>query len=204
MRPGVATIGDMPEVTRILSAIEQGDPHAAEQLLPLVYQALRQLAAQKLAQEKPGQTLQATALVHEAYLRLVEGGGEQDWNSRGHFFAAAAEAMRRILVDNARRKQAEKHGGRLGRQDLDAVEIAAPAPASSLDLLALDEALTKLEAEEPDKARLVKLRYFAGLAEDEAAGVLGISRTTAQRHWRYARAWLLAELRGPGDVGHNP
>src|SRR5689334_13172588 len=183
----------MGEVTRILSALEQGDADAADRLLPLVYEELRGLAARKLAREQPGQTLQATALVHEAYLRLVEGEEAQRWNSRGHFFAAAAEAMRRILVENARRKRTEKQGGRLERQDLNDIDIAAPAP--SQDLLALDEALAKLEAEEPLKAQLVKLRYFAGLAEDEAASVLGISRTSAQRYWRYAKAWLITELR---------
>ena len=188
----------MNEVTRILSAIEHGDPKASEELLPLVYRELRRLAKQRLAQEKPGQTLQATALVHEAYLRLVDDKEGQRWNSRGHFFAAAAEAMRRILVDNARRKRAEKHGGRFDRQDLDDVEIVAPAPSD--DLLALNEALTKLEAEDPVKAQLVKLRYFAGLAEDEAASVLGVSRTSAQRYWRYAKAWLVAELRKAGSL----
>jgi RNA polymerase sigma factor (TIGR02999 family) len=187
----------MNDVTRILSAIEQGDPRASGELLPLVYRELRRLAKQRLAREKPGQTLQATALVHEAYIRLVDGEGAQRWNSRGHFFAAAAEAMRRILVDNARRKRTEKHGGRFDRQDLDDVEIAAPAPSE--DLLALDEALTKLEGEDPVKAQLVKLRYFAGLDEDEAASVLGISRTSAQRYWRYAKAWLVAELRKAGS-----
>jgi RNA polymerase sigma factor (TIGR02999 family) len=191
----------MTDVTRILSAIEHGDPKAPEQLLPLVYGELRRLAQQRLAREKPGQTLQATALVHEAYLRLVEGEEAQRWNSRGHFFAAAAEAMRRILVENARRKQTEKHGGLLQRQDLDDIDIAAPAP--SQDLLALDEALAKLEAEEPVKAQIVKLRYFAGLAEDEAASVLGISRTSAQRYWRYAKAWLITELRKAGGVEGN-
>jgi RNA polymerase sigma factor (TIGR02999 family) len=180
------------DVTSILSAIEQGEANAANQLLPLVYDELRKLAAQKLAQEKPGQTLQATALVHEAYLRLVDTEKVQHWDSRGHFFAAAAEAIRRILVDNARRKRAKKHGGRLGRQELDDVDIAAPAPLE--DLLALDEAIAKLEAENPVNAQLVKLRYFAGLTEDEAAQALGISRTTAHRHWRYARVWLLNEL----------
>ena len=161
----------MNDVTRILSAIEHGDPRAAEELLPLVYDELRRLAAQRLAQEKPGQTLQATALVHEAYLRLVEGEEAQRWDSRGHFFAAAAEAMRRILVENARRKRAEKHGGQFERQDLDDVDIAAPAPSD--DLLALNEALSKLEAEDPVKAQVVKLRYFAGLTEEDAASVLG-------------------------------
>jgi RNA polymerase sigma factor (TIGR02999 family) len=191
----------MNDVTSILSAIEQGDPKAGEQLLPLVYSELRRLAKRRLAQEKPGQTLQATALVHEAYVRLVDGEEAQRWNSRGHFFAAAAEAMRRILVENARRKRAEKHGGLLERRDLDALDIEGPAP--SQDVLALDEALAKLEAEDPAKAQLVKLRYFAGLAEDEAASALGISRTTAQRYWRYAKAWLVAELRKAGSVEGN-
>jgi RNA polymerase sigma factor (TIGR02999 family) len=191
----------MNDVTRILSAIEHGDPRASEELLPLIYRELRRLAKQRLAHEKPGQTLQATALVHEAYVRLVEGEEAQRWNSRGHFFAAAAEAMRRILVENARRKRTEKHGGLLERQDLDAIDIEAPAP--SRDVLALDEALAKLEAEDPVKAQLVKLRYFAGLAEDEAASALGISRTTAQRYWRYAKAWLVAELRKAGSVEGN-
>ena len=193
----------MNDVTRVLSAIEHGDPRASEELLPLIYRELRRLAQHRLAREKPGQTLQATALVHEAYLRLVDGEEGERWNSRGHFFAAAAEAMRRILVENARRKRTEKHGGLLQRQDLDDIEIAAPAPAPSQDLLALDEALAKLEAEEPVKAQLVKLRYFAGLAEDEAASVLGISRTTAQRYWRYAKAWLVTELRKAGGLEGN-
>jgi RNA polymerase sigma factor (TIGR02999 family) len=199
-RPSEAV--SMNDVTRVLSAIEQGDPKAAEQLLPLVYHELRRLAAERLAREKPGQTLQATALVHEAYLRLVGGDQDQAWESRGHFFAAAAEAMRRILVDNARRKRTEKHGGQMGRQELDDVEIAAPTPSE--DLLALDEVLAKLEAEHPIKARLVKLRYFAGLTEEEAARALGLSRATVQRHWRYARAWLLEELGGPGDRHDHP
>jgi len=184
----------MNDVTRILSAIEHGDPKASEELLPLVYRELRRLAKQRLAHEKPGQTLQATALVHEAYLRLVDGDAVQGWNSRGHFFAAAAEAMRRILVDNARRKQTEKHGGRLERQDLDGIDIVAPTPAE--DLLALDEALAKLEASDPIQAQLVKLRFFVGLTEEDAASVLGLSRTTAQTYWRYAKAWLIVELRG--------
>lgn len=192
----------MNDVTHILSAIEHGDPKASEQLLPLVYRELHRLAKQRLAQEKPGQTLQATALVHEAYLRLVEGEDVQRWNSRGHFFAAAAEAMRRILVENARRKRAEKHGGQFERQDLDDIEIAAPSPSD--DILALDEALGKLEAEEPIKAQLVKLRYFAGLTEEDAAKALGISYTSAQRYWHYAKAWLLAELRGSGASRKNP
>jgi RNA polymerase sigma factor (TIGR02999 family) len=176
------------EVTRILSAIEQGDPHAAEQLLPLVYDELRKLATERMAQEKPGQTLQATALVHEAYLRLVDVDKVQRWNSRGHFFAAAAEAMRRILVENARRKRGVKHGGGLQRVDLDEAVSCAPEPAD--DLLALNEALDQLAREDPAKAELVKLRYFAGLSVQEAADVLGISRATADRYWAYAKVWL--------------
>jgi RNA polymerase sigma factor (TIGR02999 family) len=181
----------MSEVTQILSAIEEGDPHAADQLLPLVYDELRKLAAQKLAQEKPGQTLQATALVHEAYLRLVDVEKVQHWNSRGHFFAAAAEAMRRILVDEARRKRRPKHGGDRQRIDL--------GEAHSLDepddkLLALDEALSRLAEEEPAKAELVKLRYFTGLSLEEAAACLGISPATAKRYWTVARAWLFDAL----------
>jgi RNA polymerase sigma factor (TIGR02999 family) len=191
-------LGLMSEVTRILSAIEQGDAQAAEQLLPLVYDELRRLAAQKLAQEKPGQTLEATALVHEAYLRLVGAGKPQAaWDSRRHFFAAAAEAMRRILVENARRKQAEKHGGARRRIDLEEVDV--PAGGRSPDLLALDEALTRLAALDPVKARLVELRYFAGLSVQEAADALGISRATADRYWSFARSWLYCELRDPGD-----
>ena len=181
----------MSDVTQILSAIEQGDPRAAEQLLPLVYDELRKLAAQKLAHEKPGQTLAATALVHEAYLRLV-GQNEPRYRDRGHFFAAAATAMRRILIDGARRKQTQKRGGGLHRQQLEAV--AAPEPDE--ELLALDEALQKLAAEDPQKARLVELRHFAGLTGEQAAEVLGISPTTADRHWAYVRAWLQAEVRG--------
>jgi RNA polymerase sigma factor (TIGR02999 family) len=182
----------MSDVTRILSAIEQGDPHAAEQLLPLVYNELRKLAAQKLGQEKPGQTLQATALVHEAYVRLVDVEKSMHWNSRGHFFAAAAEAMRRILVEEARRKQAEKHGGGLVRVDLPA-ELEATQPRSD-DLIALDEALSRLEGHDADAARLVKLRYFAGLSHQEAAESLGISRGAADRLWALARAWLFRQL----------
>ena len=195
-------LGGMTEVSHVLESIEQGDPQAASRLLPLVYDELRKLAAQRLIQEKPGQTLQATALVHEVYLRLVDGEVIQRWESRGHFFAAAAEAMRRILVDNARRKRAEKHGGRCARQELDDVDIAAPAPSE--DLLALDEALSKLEANDLVKAQLVKVRYFAGLSEEDAARALGVSRATVQRHWRYAKAWLLDELRGAGDQHENP
>ena len=182
----------MTDVTRVLDAIAQGDPQAAEQLLPLVYDELRRLAAQKLAQEAPGQTLQATALVHEAYLRLVDGAKAQDWNGRGHFFAAAAEAMRRILVDQARRKQADKHGGGRLRVDLPA-DLAAPE-ARSDDLVALDEALSRLESHDPDAARLVKLRYFAGLSHQDAAAALGISRGAADRLWALGRAWLFRQL----------
>ena len=182
----------MHEVTRVLSAIEQGDPQAAEQLLPLVYDELRKQAAAKLAQEKPGQTLQATALVHEAYLRLVGAAGGRSFKDRGHFFAAAATAMRRILIENARRKQTEKRGGGLQRHELDGVAVPEP----DQELLALDEALEKLTATDPVKARLVELRYFAGLTGDQAAEVLGISPSTADCHWAYARAWLQAEVRG--------
>jgi RNA polymerase sigma factor (TIGR02999 family) len=182
----------MTDVTRILSAIEQGEPHAAEQLLPLVYDELRRLASQKLAQEKPGQTLQATALVHEAYLRLVDVEKAQHWDSRGHFFAAAAEAMRRILVEKARRKGGGKHGGGRTRQELDPERIAAPQAAD--DLLALDEALTRLEAAEPQVAELVKLRYFAGLTIPQAAAHLGIAPRTADAWWSYAKAWFQAAL----------
>jgi RNA polymerase sigma factor (TIGR02999 family) len=182
----------MSHVTRILSAIEQGDASAAEQLLPLVYDELRQLAAQKLAQEKPGQTLQATALVHEAYLRLVDVEQAQPWNSRGHFFAAAAEAMRRILVDAARRKRRPKHGGERQRVELD--EVVSLADDRASELLSLHEALQKLEAESQEKARLVKLRYFAGLSHQDAAQAMGISRATADRHWAYAKAFLRCEM----------
>jgi RNA polymerase sigma factor (TIGR02999 family) len=178
----------MTDVTRILSAIEQGDPHAAEQLMPLVYQELRALAAQRLAQEKPGQTLQATALVHEAYLRLVDGDKAAHWNSRAHFFGAAAEAMRRILVDQARRKQADKRGGQGRRVPLDAADVGFTSPAD--ELLDIDEALTRLAAEDPQAARLIQLRYFAGLSIEDAAEVVGISRSTAYEHWSYARVRL--------------
>jgi RNA polymerase sigma factor (TIGR02999 family) len=186
----------MSEVTRILSAIANGDPQAASQLLPLVYGELRQLAAQKLAHETPGQTLQPTALVHEAYLRFVaspRSGPEDDtsWDSRGHFFAAAAEAMRRILVENARRKQAVKHGGGKRRVPLAEFHRIAESPE---DLLDLDDALTRFAAEEPDKARLVQLRFFAGLSTPDAAAALGISVATAERWWTFARAWLYSEL----------
>jgi RNA polymerase sigma factor (TIGR02999 family) len=194
----------MSEVTRILSAIEQGDPRAAEQLLPLVYDELRKLAAQKLASEKPGQTLQATALVHEAYLRLV-GAQDPGWNGRNHFLAAAAEAMRRILVERSRRKRADKRGGAFRRVDLNEVDLpAVPGGAQAADLLALDEALNRFAAHDPVKAELVKLRYFVGLSIEEAAGVLGISRATAARHWDYARSWLYSELRGRGPERDSP
>jgi RNA polymerase sigma factor (TIGR02999 family) len=184
----------MHEVTRILSAIEQGDPRAAEELLPLVYTELRKLAATKLAQEKPGQTLQATALVHDAYLRLV---GDQQFENRGHFFAAAAEAMRRILIDRARREKSLRRGGDWHRVELDNnALLAAPDDRSAEDLLALDQALQQFEREDPDRARLVKLRYFAGLSIREAADALGISAATAKRQWVYARAWLFGKLQG--------
>ena len=184
----------MSEVTRILSAIQEGDARAAEELLPLVYDELRQLAAQKLAQEKPGQTLQATALVHEAYLRLVKHGNNQPWNSRGHFFGAAAEAMRRILVESARRKHALQRGG--DRQKLELGPIEPAAPRISDDILALDDALEKLAQQDSIKAELIKLRYFAGLTMEQAAAALAISPATAHRYWNYARAWLQTEVRG--------
>jgi RNA polymerase sigma factor (TIGR02999 family) len=183
----------MTAVTRILSAIEEGDPRAAAQLLPLVYEELRKLAAQKLAREAPGQTLDATALVHEAYLRLVDARSVQHWNSRGHFFAAAAESMRRILVDAARRKASLKRGGGRRRQPLD--ESAMAAPEVGEDVLALDEALNRLTANDPEAAELVKLRFFAGLTAEQAALALGISPRTADRTWGYARAFLLKELK---------
>jgi RNA polymerase sigma factor (TIGR02999 family) len=182
----------MTDVTRILSAIEQGDPHAAERLLPLVYDELRNLAAQRLAREKTGQTLQATALVHEAYLRLVDDNLARPWASRGHFFGAAAEAMRRILIENARRKRSERHGGNRRRLDLDAVNPTSEARDD--ELLALDEALGRLEQRWPEKAQVVKLRYFVGMTIPEAAQAIGISHATAERHWTFARAWLHAKL----------
>ena len=215
----------MSEVTHILSQIEEGDSQAAAKLLPLVYGELRKLAAAKLAQEKPGQTLQATALVHEAYLRLVGWRGDREqgtgnreesqddaslppcsrplapsFDSRGHFFAVAAESMRRILVESARRKARLKRGGDLERMELDDVEISLAGPSD--DVLALDEALTRLAAKHPEKAELVKLRYFAGLTGDEAAAALGISPATADRYWIYARAWLVREL--SPDAGNEP
>lgn len=182
----------MNDVTRILSAIEQGKDVATDELFSLVYDELRRLAAGRLTREKPGQTLQATALVHEAYLRLVEGDQVQHWNSRGHFFAAAAEAMRRIVVNRARDKQRLKRGGNLRRVDLDLVSPAEDA--RPLDLLALDEALERLAREHPECAELVKLRYFAGMTQEESAQVLGVTRRTADRHWAYARAWLYRAL----------
>jgi RNA polymerase sigma factor (TIGR02999 family) len=182
----------MSDVTQILSQIEQGDPSAAEQLLPLVYEELRKLAAAKLANEKPGQTLQATALVHDAYLRLVDVEKAQHWNSRGHFFAAAAKAMRRILVDRARNKNRAKRGGQRRRVDLDAIEIALNTADD--DLLDLDDALNKLTAEYPECAELVSLRFFAGMSLSDAAVALGVSRRAAHRHWAFARAWLYQQL----------
>jgi RNA polymerase sigma factor (TIGR02999 family) len=184
----------MADVTQILHAIEHGDPHAAEGLLPLVYDELRKLAAQKLAQERPGQTLQATALVHEAYLRLVDAEKARHWNSRGHFFVAAAEAMRRILVERARHKRSRKAGGDRRRLELADVEPAVAGPG--VDLLALNEALEKLERRDWRKAELVKLRFFAGLTTAEAARALGISPSTADNDWAYARCWLRLEIEG--------
>jgi RNA polymerase sigma factor (TIGR02999 family) len=182
----------MTDVTRILSAIEEGDAHAAEQLLPLVYEELRKLAAQKMVNEKPGQTLQATALVHEAYVRLVDGDKAQHWNSRGHFFGAAAEAMRRILVENARRKQTKKHGGDRKRRELAEADLLADRDPT--EFLVLNDAIDALTAEDPTAGGLAKLRFFTGLSVDEAAEVLGLAHTTAYRQWTYARAWLQAKL----------
>ncbi len=184
----------MSEVTRILSAIERGDPLASEQLLPAVYDELRKLAALRLAQEKPGQTLQATALVHEAYLRLVGTDESPRWDNRGHFFAAAAEAMRRILVEDARRKKSLKRGGLLDRRDVDGAQLAVPD--SSVDVLALDEALDRLASRDAEAARLVSLRFFAGMTMPEAARALGLAERTAERVWAYARAFLRTEM-GP-------
>jgi RNA polymerase sigma factor (TIGR02999 family) len=188
----VYTVRRMSDVTRVLSAIEQGDPHAADELLPLVYDELRKLAAARLASEKPGQTLQATALVHEAYLRLIDVDQPHPWNSRGHFFAAAAEAMRRIVIDSARRKATLKRGGNLEILSVDQIEVAGSEHPDKL--LAVDEALIRLAEHDPLKARLVELRFFAGLTIDEAALAMGISAATANRHWAYARAWLQAEI----------
>jgi len=186
----------MNDVTRILSAIEQGDPHASGELLPLVYEELRKLAAARLVQEKPGQTLQATALVHEAYLRLVGNDPNDHWDSRGHFFAAAAEAMRRIVVENARRKKAAKRGGDYRRAEIDVAELSDTTDDKAV---ALDEALTKLAELDQPKAELVKLRYFAGLTTREAASMLGISTATADRYWAYARAWLQQQMSADRD-----
>jgi RNA polymerase sigma factor (TIGR02999 family) len=191
----------MNDVTRILCAIEQDDSRAAGQLLPLVYDELRRLARQRLAQEKPGQTLQATALVHEAYLRLVDTEKVKSWDSRGHFFAAAAEAMRRILIEHARRKSSAKAGGGRRRADLSRIEPAIDGPR--VDLLALDEALRQLEARDKRKADLVKLRFFAGLTQDEAAKALGISGSTADNEWAYARSWLRLAMSGGETTGHG-
>lgn len=188
----------MSEVTHILSQIEGGDPSAAERLLPLVYDELRKLAAAKLGQEKPGQTLQATALVHEAYLRLVQPDQESAWNSRGHFFAAAAEAMRRILVEQARRKRSQRGGGGVQRQGMDEQQIAAPEPKA--DLLVINDVLERFERVDHVAAHLVKLRYYAGLTIPQAAEAMGISRSTADRYWAYARAWLHAELKDETEV----
>ena len=187
----------MSDVTQVLSQIEQGDPHAAEKLLPLVYDELRKLAAAKLVQEKPGQTLQATALVHEAYLRLVGADGAGKWDSRGHFFAAAAEAMRRILVESARRKSRDKHGGQVSRCHDDLERLAITQAPDPILLLAVNESLDRLAEQEPRKAELVKLRYFLGCTIKEAADILGIAAATAEEDWTYARAWLRREwLRG--------
>ena len=182
----------MSDITRILTAIEQGDARAADELLPVVYEELRRLAAQKMSQERPGQTLQATALVHEAYIRLV-GSDARDWSGRTHFFTAAAEAMRRILIETARRKNRLKRGGARQRVDIDNVNIVIEGPSD--DIVALDEALAKLALEDPVKADLVKLRYFAGLTIEQAAGILDISRATADRYWSYCRAWLFDEIK---------
>src|SRR5262245_36388466 len=189
----------MADVTQILLRIESGDPTAAEQLLPLVYHELRRLAAQRLANEKPGQTLAATALVHEAYLRLVDGQATQDWNSRGHFFGAAAEAMRRILIENARSKKRMKRGANRPRIELDEACLVSDVPSD--DVLALNEALERLAIESPPRAELVKLRYFAGLTIEEAAAAMNISLATAKRYWTYSRAWLYHALARPGETG---
>lgn len=183
----------MTDVTRILNAIEQGDAQAADELLPLIYEELRVLAAQKLSHERPGQTLQATALVHEAYIRLVKG-GDQDWQSRGHFFKAAAEAMRRILIENARRKRTSKRGGDQKRVGLSESILTGKDYTALDEIIALDEALEKLERKEQLKADLIKLRFYAGLTIEQSAKSLGISLTTAKTHWAYARAWLLREV----------
>ena len=186
----------MNDVTRVLTALEQGDPKAPEELLPLVYDELRRLAARKMTRETPGQTLEATALVHEAYVRLVDTEKVQQWNNRGHFFAAAAEAMRRILVERARHKKSQKAGGEFQRQDIADVEWTVGAP--NLDILALNEALENLERQDPRAAALVKLRFFAGLTTEEAAQALGVSTSTAENDWAYARSWLRLEVEGDG------
>jgi RNA polymerase sigma factor (TIGR02999 family) len=198
---GLTASLSMTDVTRILLDIEQGDPQAAEQLLPLVYDELRKLATRKLAHEKPGQTLQATALVHEAYVRLVGEDQPRDWDGRSHFFAAAAEAMRRILIDRARHKQSRKAGGGRRRLDLDAIEPALEE-ADGDRMLALDEALRQLESEDPRKAALVKLRFFAGLSAEQAAAALGVSLSTAEKDWAYARSWLRVAI--DGTSGRRP
>ena len=186
----------MDAITQVLQAIEQGDPHAAERLLPLVYDELRKLAAERMAQERPGQTLQATALVHEAYLRLVDVKQAQHFNGRGHFFAAAAEAMRRILIDNARRKRALRHGGGQQRVDFEPAELASASDDDQM--LAVNDALHKLAVQNKPEAELVKLRYFVGMTLEEAAEVLGLSARTADNYWAHARAWLFHELKGQG------
>jgi RNA polymerase sigma factor (TIGR02999 family) len=196
----MAILIGMSDVTRILSQIDAGDPRAAQKLLPLVYEELRKLASAKLATEKPGQTLQATALVHEAYLRLIGGDTNAKWDSRGHFFAAAAEAMRRILVENARRKGRVRHGGGLRRLDVLEADVAA-SPSDDQQLLVLDEALTRLAEVRPQAAELVKLRFFAGLTEDEAAPLLGLSPRTARRLWVFARAWLRRDIERADQEG---
>ena len=199
--PPAVILQHMSDVTRILNAIEQGDPHAAGELLPLVYEELRRLAAGKLAHEAPGQTLQATALVHEAYLRLTGGDPDRAWNGRGHFFAAAAEAMRRILIEKARRRKRVRHGG--GRQRIDLDDACPLVLPPCDDLLALDDALSRLAVITPIRAELVKLRFFAGLTTAEAAEALGVSVATAERYWTFARAWLYAEL-SAGDEKERP
>lgn len=191
----------MTDITKIILAVERGDPSAAERLLPLVYEELRKLAAVRLANEKPGQTLQATALVHDAYLRLAGGSGEQQWENRGHFFAAAAEAMRRILVENARRKNRIKHGGQMSRLELDDAEIVAPEIHE--DLISLDVALDRLKTVDSQAVELIHLRYFAGLSNAEAAKLLDISPRTADRIWAFARAWLHQEIAGVNIDGND-
>jgi RNA polymerase sigma factor (TIGR02999 family) len=188
----------MSDVTRILSSMEEGDPKAAEQLLPLVYDELRRLAANKMARESAGQTLEATALVHEAYLRLVDADKVHQWDSRGHFFAAAAEAMQRILVENARRKQRIKHGGQFERVEIEIADL--PTRMAPEELIALDEALEKLKKEDPIKSKLVTLRYFGGMTIEQASEILGISRVTAHRYWTYARAWLHLQITGGSEA----